>query len=201
MARFPNSEPEIAALALLVVQGLGKATEDFPAPPVPPNELQARLEVYNTSLAATVVAETAIRGQHAVKDRALEELVDGVKADLKYAEVVVRDRPERLSQLGWGPRRGANSLAVPGEVRDIRIVSEGDTWVIFDWNPPVDGGQVGAYKVQRKRQGGAWEDIGTSVDTTHLLTNQPRGIEFDYRVLAVNRAGEGAPSATVTVVL
>ncbi len=202
MARFPNSEPEIAALALLVVQGLGQATEDFPAPPVPPNELQARLEVYNTSLAATVVAETAIRGQHAVKDRALEELVDGVKADLKYAEVVVRDRPERLSQLGWGPRRGANSLAVPGEVRDIRIRVEGDNWVVFDWKPPVDGGTAAAYTIQRrKREGGSWRDVGTSVDTAQLLSDQPRGIEFEYRVIAVNRAGTGQPSATATVVL
>ena len=120
---------------------------------------------------------------------------------MKYAEVAARDQPEKLSQLGWGPRRGAASLKAPGEVRDIRIVSEGDSWVILSWNPPVDGGQVGAYQIQRKQQGGAWEDIGTSVDTTHLLTNQPRGIEFDYRVIALNKAGAGQPSATVTLVL
>ena len=31
--------------------------------------------------------------------------------------------------------------------------------------------------------------------------NQPRGIELDLRVVAVNRAGAGEPSVTVTVVL
>jgi len=199
--RFPESESEIAALALLLVQGLGQATEDFAAPPVPPEELQAKLEAYNSTAASTVVAETAVREQHAAKDSALEELVDDMKANLKYAEVAVRDQPEKLSQLGWGPRRAASSLKTPGEVRDIRIVGEGDTWVILSWNPPVDGGRVGAYTIQRKQQDRSWRDVGTSVDTTQLLTNQARGVEFEYRVIAINKAGTGQPSATVTVVL
>lgn len=29
----------------------------------------------------------------------------------------------------------------------------------------------------------------------------PPGVEFDYRVIAVNKVGAGQPSATVTVVL
>ena len=36
MARFPQTEPEIAALAHVVAQGLKEAVEDFPAPPSPP---------------------------------------------------------------------------------------------------------------------------------------------------------------------
>jgi hypothetical protein len=32
MSRFPRTEPEIAALALKVAEGLGQAAEDFPAP-------------------------------------------------------------------------------------------------------------------------------------------------------------------------
>ena len=202
MTRFPRTEPEIAALALRVVQGLRQATEAFPAPPVPPDELEARLGSFNTADAATVVTETAFREQHAVKDEALEDLVDGVKADLKYAEVVVRDRPEKLSQLGWAARRRSSALAVPGEVRDIGIRVEGDTWVVFDWKPPVDGGTAAAYTIQRrKRDGGSWRDVGTSVDTAQLLNDQLRGVEFEYRVIAVNKAGTGHPSATVTVVL
>jgi len=34
-----------------------------------------------------------------------------------------------------------------------------------------------------------------------LLGDQPRRVEFDLRVVAVNKAGAGEPSATVTVVL
>jgi len=42
MPRFPRSEPEIAALALVVTQGLTQASDDFPTPPVAVDELQVR---------------------------------------------------------------------------------------------------------------------------------------------------------------
>ncbi|NIM50389.1 MAG: hypothetical protein GTO22_14255 [Gemmatimonadales bacterium] len=184
------------------MQGLGQAGEDFPTPPVPPDELQAKLDAYNAARAATVVAQTAFREQHAVKDEALEELVDATKANLRYAEVAVRDQPEKLSQLGWGARRTGSTLEPPGEVRDIAIKAEGDTWVVLDWKPPVDGGALAACRIQRrKRDGGSWRDVATSVGTEDMLSNQPRGIEFEYRVMAVNKAGAGQPSATVTLIL
>jgi len=34
-----------------------------------------------------------------------------------------------------------------------------------------------------------------------LFSNQLRGVEIHFRVFAANQAGEGTPSATVTVVL
>jgi hypothetical protein len=49
MSRFPRTEAEITALALLVVEGLTQAPDDFPAPPVPPSELQAKLHAYNAA--------------------------------------------------------------------------------------------------------------------------------------------------------
>ena len=200
--KYPDSEPEIMALARIVIDGLRQLGAELPAPPVPLDDLQARVDRAHAATADVVVATTALRERHAVKDDAIGAVVDGTKANLRYAEVVFRDQPERLSQLGWGPRRGGSSLEAPGEVRDIRIISEGDTWVTLRWNPPVDGGAVGAYKIQRKRKdAGGWEDVGGSVDTVETLSNQPRGIELEYRVVAVNKAGIGQPSATVTVVL
>lgn len=148
-----------------------------------------------------VAADTASREQHAVKDEALEDLADSLRADLKYAEVAVRGEPQKLSRLGWSLRREGTPLAPPGEVRDISIVAEGDTWAILRWKPPVGGGAVGVYQIQRKREGSPWEDIGISTDAEELCSNQPRGVELHYRVFAVNKAGTGQPSATVTVVL
>lgn len=52
MARFPVAEPEIAALAALVAEGLEKAVEDSPTPPVPANELRAKLDSYEQTRAA-----------------------------------------------------------------------------------------------------------------------------------------------------
>ena len=200
--KYPDTEPEIAALALRVIEGLKELGEELPAPPVSADELQARLDRFNASKTRVVNATTALRDEHAANDQDLEGLVDGTKVILKYAEIVFRDQPTKLSQLGWGTRRDGSGLEAPGEVRDIRIVSEGDTWITLRWNPPVDGGDVGMYKIQRKsKEADVWEDVGSSVDTVHTLSNQPRGIQMDYRVLAVNKAGVGQPSATVTVVL
>ncbi len=52
----------------------------------------------------------------------------------------MRDRPKKLSRLGWGPRRSGSTLQAPGEVRNITIVGEGDTWAILRWRSPVNGG-------------------------------------------------------------
>jgi len=199
--RFPRTEAEITALALLVVEGLTQAPEDFPAPPVPAADLQVQLERCNAAATAAAGAETAFKEEHAVKDDAFEDLVDSLKADLKYAEFAVRDEPQKLSRLGWSTRREPTPLESPGEVRDITVVAEGDTWVILRWKPPVDGGAPGVYKVQRKRENTPWKDIGISTDTEELVSNQPRREDLHYRVFAVNKAGIGQPSATATVVL
>jgi hypothetical protein len=174
--RFPQTEPEIAALALKVIQGLMQAADDFPSPPVSATELQGRLDRYNAALGAAVAGDNASREQHAVKDEALRELAEGVKRGLKYAELVMRGQPEKLSKLGWGPRRAGATLTAPCEVRDIQIVAEGDTWAILRWKPPVDGGDPGYYRIQRKQDGTPWEDAGTTTETERLMSNQPRGV-------------------------
>ena len=98
--QFPRTEAEIAKLGEIVVQGLEQATEDFPAPPVPPADLRIQLETVHSATAAAVVAESAFREHHAMKDEALEDLVDSTKANLKYAEFAVKDRPGKLSPAG-----------------------------------------------------------------------------------------------------
>jgi hypothetical protein len=40
-----------------------------------------------------------------------------------------------------------------------------------------------------------------AIQTEATLVAQPKGIELEYRVIAVNKAGEGPPSNTVMVVL
>src|SRR3972149_2099679 len=102
---------------------------------------------------------------------------------------MARRHPERLGQLGWGSRRPRTALKPPGEVRDIAIRDEGDTWLLLAWNAPVDGGAVGVYQVQRRKPGGSWEDVATSMDATELLRDQPRGGVLGDRGLALNREG------------
>jgi len=201
MSQFPKTEAEIAALALVVIEGLDKGGEDFPNPPVPAADLRIKLDAFNAGNNGAIAADSAAQQQHAVKDDALADLAHALRVDLKYAEFSARGEPEKLKRLGWSTRRPGTPLQPPGEVRDIAVAAEGDSWIILRWKPPVDGGVPGVYRIQRKQEGSPWEEIGISTDTEELCSNQPRGVELYYRVFAVNKAGTGQPSATVTVVL
>ena len=51
-----------------------------------------------------------------------------------------------------------------------------------------------------KREG-PWADIGMAIESEITLSDQNRGTKWEYRVIAVNKAGEGPPSNTVMAVL
>jgi len=58
------------------------------------------------------------------------------------------------------------------------------------------------YKIQRReRPSGPWADVGLAIESEITLSDQERGKEWEYRVIAVNKAGEGQPSNTVMAVL
>jgi len=138
----------------------------------------------------------------AAKDEALQSLTDDMKDDLRYAENTVDYDDKQLKKIGWGGRASKTSLEAPGQTRSLEAPREGEGWVFLDWKEPVDGGAVAAYKIQRRlRPDGPWSDAGMAVESEITLSNQERGKEWEYRVLAVNKAGEGEPSNTVMAVL
>ncbi len=129
MARFPKTEPKIAHLARQIVDGLAHAAEQFPKPPVPATALQAQLDDYKEKSAALARSRAEAKIRRVDKNNALKTLKDSMRADLRYAEVTARRNPEQLTRLGWAARRPRTQLKPPGEVRNIRIRDEGDTWV------------------------------------------------------------------------
>jgi hypothetical protein len=202
MARFPFSEAEVAALAQDMIGGLTTYAEDFPAPPVPAAELQAALAAYVTAREGAVAGSAAAAQGTAAKDEALQNLSDLMKADIRYAENSTKFDDGKLRLIGWGGRKSKTSLESPGQVRSLEILREGEGWILLDWKHPVDGGKVSAYRIQRReRAAGSWMDAGVAVDAEVTLNSQQRGIDFEYRVMAVNKAGEGKPSNIVTAVL
>ena len=79
---------------------------------------------------------------------------------------------------------------------------EGEGWIQLEWQAPPDGGAVASYQVERReRPEGSWSIVGLAMETEYRLTNQQRGIEWEYRVKAVNKAGIGPQSSTVMAVL
>ena len=202
MARFPKSEAEIATLGLDLVNGLRTHTDDYPNPPVPPDELQATLQVYLDAREAAGSATGAATEAIAVKQEAIEALADQMKSNLRYAENTVKYDNAKLEKLRWGGRGSSTPLAAPGQVLSLKAPREGHGWILLEWREPVDGGTASAYRVQRRlHEDHEWEEAGMSIDTQTLLRGQKRGVSWYYQVIAVNKAGEGEPSNDVKAVL
>jgi hypothetical protein len=50
---------------------------------------------------------------------------------------------------------------------------------------------------RRERPEGAWQDAATAIETESTLVEQPLKTQLEYRVIAINKSGEGQPSSTV----
>jgi len=202
MARFPKAEAEIVALAQSMVSGLTANAAIYPAPPVVPLDLAALSAAYATAKNAAIAAQAAAEAATASKDDALEDMVDAMKSDIRYAENTVNYEDDKLKLIGWAGKAAPTPLAIPGQARLLEAPKQGDGWVFLDWKAPVDGGTPSAYKVMRReRPAGAWEDAATAVISEATLVEQPRGKELEYRIIGMNKAGEGEPSNTAMVVL
>ncbi len=202
MARFPTRENDVAVLAEDLIEGFTQHSEYFPSPPATAEELQASYQEYKQARDAALTAAGSAKAAYDLKDEALDDLTDNMKADLKYAEIVANEDEGKLALLKWGGRRSPRTLEQPDRPRDLEVARSGKGWVFLDWKPPLLGGDVAAYKVQVARPDeGVWKDVGMSVETELMVNDQERGVDLQFHVIAVNRAGEGGPSNIVRVVL
>lgn len=202
MSRFPKKEADIAALAEPLWRGLLSNISIYPKPPIHPIALRMKSLVYKNRcevlLAKKANAETATTA----KDDALEDLIKALKSNILYAENTVNFDDAKLKPIGWADRKTATALTAPGQSSLLEAPKQGEGWVFLDWKAPIEGGVPAAYKVMRReRPAGAWEEVATAVISEATLVEQPRGKELEYRIIAVNKAGDGEPSNTVMVVL
>lgn len=202
MAQFPRTESTIATLAEEMIAGFTAHTDVYPAPPVVPETLTTTKEAYIDAHNAVIAAEAALERARAQKDYFIDLLADQMKRDLRYAENTVRGADEQLLLIGWAGRKTPTPQPAPGQTRLLTVVRQEDDQVDLDWRAPDSGGKPSAYRVlRRERPSGPWIDVATAVVSAASLIGQPRGKEFEYRIIAVNKAGEGEPSNTVVVVL
>ena len=201
MATFPRTETEVVSLAGKVANGLAEHAKVFPAPPTPPTELRRALKSYESARAAAIAAAKAAREQYALKADALKQVTDMLKGDIRYAENHVSHDAEKLKLIGWGGPRPKRKLKAPGQVMGLEVKEQGPGDIVLVWNKPTDGGKVAAYRIQSCRGRGRWREAGMTVDTRVRLEGQERGVELEYQVIAVNKAGVGVPSGVVMAVL
>lgn len=157
--RFPYREPDILRLARDVAAGLAAHPDVFPAPPFSAEEFEKAFALHDDHREAQIVTRASSLQATATKDESLGTIGDMAKSVIRYAENVHRGDDAKLQLLGWGGRR-PRTLSVtelPGQPRTLEVLREGSNWVFLDWKEPMEGGQVAAYKVQRrKRDGGDW---------------------------------------------
>ena len=202
MARFPLREAEVAALAEKMIAGLTENVGLYPALPVAVADLTTSKNEFLAAKNNVVAAKAAYEASLAAKDAAMETLQEKMKSNLRYAENTVHFDDVKLKLIGWGAKRASVSLAAPGQVQELTVPMQGDGSVVLAWTAPVDGGKPTAYRVMRRpRTEGAWEDVATAVITEAMLTNQPKGIELEYCIIAINKAGQGQAGNTAMVVL
>ena len=202
MARFPDREAEVKALAQNIVTGLAANAADFPSPPVASAALAALLDSFITLCDEQVAAQAAAEQVTATKNAGMEELVTAMRADLRYAEDAVNYDDAKLTALGWGSKAAPTALQPPGQARALEAPQQGEGWVFLDWKKPSDGGAVAAYKIERReRPAGDWMLVSMAIESEATLNNQERGKDLEYRVIATNKAGEGVPSNTIAAVL
>ena len=125
-----------------------------------------------------------------------------MKKDLRHAETITDFDDDFLKRIGWSGRKAKTRLLPPGQCQTLAAPRQGEGWVFLDWKELIDGGRPAAYKIQRRqRPADAWQDVAVAMDSEITLADQPRGKDLEYRVLAINKAGDGEASNTVFVVL
>ncbi len=202
MPRFPKKEAEIQPLAMSIVLGLWNNQPVYPNPPVDVFTLAGKMNLYINAKNSTIAAQAAAEQTTTDKTEALEILIEALKDDIRYAENTVNFDDDKLKLIGWAGKKTPAALLPPGQARLLEAPKQGKGWLFLDWKSPADGGKVSAYKVQRRvRAGGDWADVATAILSEITLVDQPEKTELEYRVIAINKAGEGPVSNTVMAVL
>lgn len=204
--KFPSRENDVVRLAETIITGLTEHAGDFPS--LEPEPLQAVLTVYKQKRDSFTEAQALTKTTVVQKDDEMTNLVDFMKTVLKRAEADVASDPEKLAEIGWGPRQEPQPIQVPASPTELHPIAEGQGSIWLKWEKPAsDGGPVRSYIVERhdqQAQGGnfgEWTCVGTSYNCEINLLEQPTDVRVEYRVKAANAAGESMSSNTVSVVL
>jgi hypothetical protein len=205
MAKFPKKEADIIALAEQMIAGLSANPAVFPNPPHPAyqpnNGIMWKVNQYNSNRQDLIAAHAAAEQATADKDAAFENLIDAMKTDIRYAETAVNFDDTQLKLIGWSAKKSPTALTPPGQTLSLEVSTQGEASLTLSWQAPIDGGKVIAYRVVRRIEEGADEDVATAVKPEASLTDQPQRQKLAFKVIAINKAGEGSPSNTVEVVL
>ncbi len=203
--KFPKKESEVISLAQSIQAGLSSHSEDFPS--LDPLFLDALIDAYQTAKDSQGNAKSQSILATESKQNALESLQDAMKNMLKKAEVDAAANPDKLYEIGWAPRQKPSDPQVPSLPHDLECIAQGTDDLWLNWQKPAVGSAtVRNYIIERRQADqsgsfGEWQLAASTLDKKVHLENQPKGVQLEYRVKAVNTAGQSTPSNTAAVVL
>lgn len=201
MAQFPFTHADIMALAGKILAGLTDNPAVYPAPTVDLVDFGAKIDSCTQARAELTKAIAVKEMATAEHQKEIASLKDMMRKQLRYAENITGFDDNKLNMLGWAGKREKSS-ALPGQVRNLRAIEQGTDFVVLSWMSPADGGKAAAYQILRRdEQSDTWINAGVSMATKVKLLDQPRHIDMEYRVAALNKTGQGQVSNTIAVVL
>lgn len=203
--KFPRAEADVIALVRSIIKGLQESSH-FPSPPVSSSDLQNLLDSFLSARDANVMSYAAAQQSTEIKNIAYEAMVLAARSDLHYAEDLSQNNDAKLAELGWGAKAPPvpHVLELPGQPQNVRAAQQEKGTLQLQWEEPALGGAAAYYEVRRSlagEEGGAGALVGTSMETSIALTEQPRGKALEYRVFSVNKTGRSLPGNTVVVML
>lgn len=210
MATFPTRRNDLLALAIKILEGETANRSAYPAATFNTTSLTTAISSAQGATTARQQQESALAVATDTERSSYDTLAEIVRSHLNQAETTHKNAPENLLLIGWeGP--AAPVKQVPNQPRALEAQPRGIGTVFLDWKAPLDNrgsGKAAFYRVERQVRSlentitedwGVWN--GSAVASELLLTAQPRGVELDYRVIAVNATGDSLPSNTITVTL
>lgn len=207
MPQFPRREPDVIALADAMATGYAANPTIFPSANVA--ALSAAMDAYIAARHNQQEKMSLAQQATEAKELKLDELETLMANQLKLSEVDCAADPTQLTLIGWGPKQSPTPSAPPGQPRYLEAIKQGPTTVFLDWKAPVrgSGGTVRSYIVERRDQPagggepGPWKQIATALESEITVTDQPRGVQMEYQIIAINTGGHSMPSNIVAVVL
>lgn len=205
MPTFPTKPAEILALVKTMAEGLRAHPDIFPNPPHSPDDLLAEAEQNEANHKATIEAQAQLDKTREIEKAGNESIKSKGKAVIAYAIHTTHDERE-LNLIGWSNRSAPTPTPPPDQPLGLDSPRHGDGTVYLTWNPASTGGKVQAYNIQRRElhtdgPDTDWVDCGMSVTTEATLSNQPKGLMLEYRLIAVNFAGSSSPSNIVSLTM
>ena len=203
--QFPRTKPEIDAQVRAVLSGIAASPTDFPRATFDTKDLTALSAATAARAGERQQKESAFRLSVEAENDAYDAQNVELRRLLDLAMAAHKGNPDKLTALGWGAP-AAPAKRVPGQPRTLEARREASGTVFLDWKAPRKtdgGGNVAFYRIERRVKGGeefgAWQATATASEAH--LSGQPHGVEIEYRILAVNPAGDSLPSNAVALVL